>query len=199
MPRLFIEDAEHTEFILKAIEDKPSVALISSFGVFGGILHDSRDSTTFKDSKENNSRKILDALGEIQSVYMMIGLTTYASCSGNYCIDCEKKFVKNLLRVYAHAEFFNKLSWRMTSELHLKCYLFFYADGSKRGISGGRNLTGSNWDDLSLELDDDNIDKISNYYTKLYKKAMPVNNGSVERVLEQNNISSKSVQLMLNE
>lgn len=202
MSKMFIPNDEHYGFIRECVADKPEHTIITTFGIYAGITYDGRDSTEWGSQYSLNTRDIIEQLQELDNVRFLVGVANYRSCRGKFdCVDCEKQYIRSLIRLAFHAEKFPEFDWRITTELHLKCALFFYdqdcTPSRARGIAGGRNFTDSSWADITFELDAGQIDGLHTYATELWDESLPANDDSVSEILEEQNISEKGIKSVL--
>ncbi len=137
---MFLTNEEHIDYLKACIREEPKHAIIVTFGFYGGVTYDGRDTTTWGHQYKLGARDVLDSLVSVPDVRILIGRRHYRSCKDpESCYDCERQFARELFRLAAHADKFPSFSWRLTTELHLKCCLFFYP-GTVRG--------GSRWPEL---------------------------------------------------
>lgn len=196
--KMFIDNDEHYQYMRDSIALNPAHTIISTFGVYAGITHDGQDITQLGAKYKKNTKDILDLLRGCDT-RMLVGVANYKSCKTNgQCIDCEKQYVKMILRTAEHADFFNHAKWRMTTELHLKCCLFFYSDKTVRGLAGGRNFTDSEWADISFELNMNQIKTIYKHTKDLWDNACAITDSSIGDLLIAQGISEEGMQAILN-
>lgn len=133
----------------------------------------------------SGSRKFLDALADVPVVNIIIGVSEYVPCTKpEPCAGCEEKHIKQLMRVLAHAEKFKDFGWYVTSKHHLKCVLFIYGDKIK-GLTGGRNLTDSQWDDMALDLTPSQTAETLKYFTKIQGLAQATTRETILAMMNQ--------------
>lgn len=169
---MFLTMEEHYKYFEQQILAKPKAVIISTFGVFAGILDDGRDTQEWGPKYEKVTRKIVDLLEGVPDVKILVGLYRYQSCKGNIqCDDCAAKYIKGVGRLIKHREKWPNFKWRFSSECHLKSYLFFYPDGRVTGIAGGRNLTDSEWADVTFPLTKDQVKRLIIHVNGIWNKS----------------------------
>lgn len=182
---------------------KPTTAFISSYGMYAGISHDGQDLNIRGDSYATRAKKILDLLSDIQTVYMLIGLSPYRSCKGfAKCLNCEHAYYKSLLRLLSHKEYFPQFNWRVSESSHAKLVVFAFDDNgakSYRGIGGGRNFNDSNWDDISFDLSDQLNKEMVKYFAVQYGKANKLTSQYLDKLSIKYDISSKVIEAFIAE
>lgn len=189
MTKLIIDEDAHNNYLNECVESKPDLVFISTFGAYAGISETGQDTTKWKNSKyKAKVRPFIDKLNELKqegaSVKILVGLSNFSPCTKIGCVDCEDKHLRGLIRLCSHADAFSNIDWRFTTNFHLKSYLFFYEDGSVKGITGGRNMTGSTWDDASIILDSNDILLLFKHLYKTWKESKPVSIENLEQLLE---------------
>lgn len=192
--KLFFDHADHSKFLFDRVAESPSHVLISSFGIYAGITYSGKDTTTWGDKYRLATRDLLESMRSLSDVKMLIGVADYKSCKyKDYCRDCEINYAKGLLRLAFHAELFPEFKWKVSTELHLKCALFFYQNDIK-GVAGGRNFTDSHWADVTIELNRQYAKELATHTLDLWKKSPTLNDEAVENILEDQGISKKTLQ-----
>ncbi len=191
--RFLTSSDEFTDAILAKLDGATSVA-ISTFGLYCGVLHDGRDTAEWGSSYANNSRKILDGLAAVPQVRILVGLPQYKTCKVNktQCLDCEMAYAKSLLRISAHITKFSKFKWRVCNQLHMKCTIVTAGD-TICSFVGGRNYTGSDWDDLDLELDHTESLGILKLYSAIWKQAVVPSDTQFGLLLQDQGISEAAI------
>ena len=182
---------DYLKWIHELIDKKPNKIKILSYGIYGGITYTGDDTKEWGQYYHLHIRDILDRLVVVPNVEMIIGIAPYKSCKGKQqCVDCEKQYCKNLLRIISHAEYFDKLVWKLSSDLHMRANLFEY-DNQSVCVVSGRNFTDSPWEDFSIKLIDGDCDEIKRYIDKLSSAAMTINEDILPTILEEQQISEQ--------
>lgn len=191
--KMFITPEEHSQYHFERVADKPTTVIVSSFGIYCGITYSGQDTTQWGDKYRLATRDLMEAMRGIPDVRMLIGVANYKSCRNKEpCVDCEKQYVQQLLRLVFHAELFPEFQWRVTTELHLKCSIFLYPDRPDhkiQGIAGGRNFTDSKWADITFELTSDQIKAVYGHVKEQWNKAAEITDEAVSEIFQQQNIS----------
>jgi len=137
----------------------------------------------------------------LPDVRMLIGVGDYKSCKGKStrCVDCEVEYIKTFMRLIHHAEHFPEFKWKMSTELHLKCALFFYQKrllqpARVAGVAGGRNFTDSSWADVTFELSTPDVKKLYAHTSNLWENAKPLTDDTAEWLFESQEISRKALE-----
>lgn len=193
--RIFLSNEDHSRFLFDCVMDDPEHIFITSFGIYAGMTYDGRDTTQWGNDYRLATRDLLEAMKSVDTVQLLIGISNFDSCKGKFtpCIHCEQKYVKQLLRLLNHAELFPEFEWRLTTELHLKCTLFFYdidcSPELAKGVAGGRNFTNSNWADVTCELAPEHIRELYDHTHELWDRSQHITEDSIAAVLQDQNIS----------
>jgi len=197
--KLFLDHADHSRFLFDRVAEKPDQILVSSFGIYAGISFSGQDTTTWGEKYRLATRDLLEIMRTLPDVKILIGVAEYRSCKYNaYCRDCEITYAKSLLRLAFHAELFSEFEWRVSTQLHLKCALFYYGDVIK-GVAGGRNLTDSNWADVTIELSPKYATELAQHTMKLWNASAVLNDDAISEILKSQNISDKTMDAIASE
>lgn len=192
--QLFLEHTDHSKFLFDRVAEVPDHTIISSFGIYAGITYNGNDTTEWGEKYRLATRDLLETMRKLPDVKMLIGVADYRSCKNkDYCRDCEINYAKGLLRLAFHAELFPEFKWRVSTQLHLKCALFFYGNEIK-GVAGGRNFTDSNWADVTIELNDEYCRELAKHTIDLWKSSPKLNDDAVAQILDDQGISKKTLQ-----
>ncbi len=194
MSKMFINNADHYGFIKQCIKDKPEHVLISTFGIYAGVTYDGRDTTEWGSSYSLETREIIDVLKDIDTVRFLVGVSDYRSCRGKLrCKDCERTYAQSLLRLGFHAEKFPWIEWKISTELHLKCSLFFYdmdcSSDKAKGIAGGRNFTNSSWADITFELTTEQIEQLHTHVAGLWDESLDATDENLGAIFEKQSLN----------
>jgi hypothetical protein len=194
--QMFLDNSTHSQFLLECVEENPQNVLFSSYGLYAGITYDDRDTNDFGDQYITDTMKILNALQNIakngSKVRFLVGVSSYMSCKGKMaCVDCEKKYARSLIRLMNHVDRFPEINWKITTDFHMKAYLFFYKDKVK-GVSGGRNFTDSDWSDVTFELGNDQIKNLYRHVQEAWDAARPAIDDTVAVIADNQGISEKN-------
>lgn len=191
---LLLSVDEHHGWIRDHVARMPDRVLITSFGVWAGILVDGRDTQEWGSKFKLETAGILRSLEEagIES-NILVGVSDYRSCKKDgVCLDCERSFVSAQLRLLAHARAFGGLRWRFTSQLHIKTVLMVFGR-ELVGLVGGRNFTGSDWVDCSVVLDGAGARTLLKHNASLWGVSSVVDEESVVSFLKEQGISEEAM------
>lgn len=195
--QMFLESAEHSQYLFDRVAEKPERILISSFGIYAGITYSGQDTTTWGDKYRLATRDLMEIMRGIKSVYMLIGVAPYKGCKGDkYCQDCEIQYAKSLLRLAYHAELFPEFKWKISTDLHLKCAIFSYPKGTVpriRGVAGGRNFTDSSWADVTFELTESKAVLLAKHTIELWESSPNLTDAAISDILDSQGISEKTM------
>lgn len=195
--QMFLDCADHAQFLADMVDRKPSLVLMSSFGLYAGITYDGRDTAEWGEKYRLATRDLMDAMRSLPDVRLLIGISNYSSCRGTLkCLDCEKRYCRTLLRLMNHAELFPQFRWRVSRNLHLKCALFFW-DKEMRGVAGGRNLSDSDWIDCTFELDVTQIKKLQKHVCEAWNASHVLSDKLINSILEEEGISEDGLNAVL--
>jgi hypothetical protein len=189
--KLLISTDDHFQFLENALDPTPSRVLITSYGFYAGILADGRDTTEWGSKYKCRTRDLLEAIREVPTVQILIGLYEFKPCKKE-CLDCQRKYALDLIRHMNHAEKFPEFEWRVTEASHIKCVLFFYPNDAKVGIAGSRNFTDSSWEDVTVTLEYSDVQRLDTHIGGLWEKARPLNDSTLGSVLQEQGISQKA-------
>lgn len=107
--------------------------------------------------------------------YQLIEQVSKKTTGSRILIGIAPKFNNSLSRKLTNsAEFFPTIQWRTRSNQHLKCWIFFHLDGTKRALVGGRNLGDSDWADVSVWINGKDAQRLQAFYDSLWLKAEQV-------------------------
>ena len=175
---MLITTEDHINHLHKLINDKPKNVYIATFNIYAGILFDGDDVNNWGDKYKNEVHGVLDHLQESgANTKILVGIPGLIVCKSG-CEDCLTKHLKVLTRLQKHAEKW-PFDWRYTEEFHLKSYIFDY--GKKlSGVVGGRNLSPSNWVDLTFKIGADRCRVIKHIFNKEWEKAKEITGENME-------------------
>lgn len=187
--RLNFDLAVHYSSLNRYLDEHPNKVTIASYGIYAGITFANEDTAEWGDKYQLATRSFINRLKSVNNVRILVGISEYRSCKNdNPCLDCEKQYVKSLIRLLNHAEKFDYCEWKMMYDLHLKCCVFENGDNIK-GICGGRNLSDSSWNDVSIEMAADECVLVKSLVDRYWANAMVINNTELATVLENQGIS----------
>jgi len=194
--QMFLDNSTHSQFLLECVGEDPQNVLFSSCGLYAGITYDDRNTNDFGDEYITDTMKILNALRDIakngSKVRFLVGVPSHMSCKGKTpCVDCEKKYVRSLIRLMNHVDRFPEIDWKIITDFHMKAYLFFYKDKAK-GVSGGRNFTDSDWSGVTFELNNNQIKNLYRHVQEAWDTARPATDGTVAIIADNQGILEKS-------
>lgn len=134
--------------------------IITSFGLFCGILHD----YDFSSRIPSRDRDFLNSVANHKNLTVVIGTADYFSPGKNKgCDDCVLSYTKRMIRIEKHRELFPNIKWKILSKLHSKVAVFWNED-NKVAIIGSRNFTGSENMEMSILVkDQDTTNELHNY------------------------------------
>lgn len=194
MSRMFFTNQEHFEYLSHLLALQPKQVIISTFGIYASILDDGRDMLPRADLDGRLTRNFIESLRSVPEVRMLVGLMKYLTPmpSPRTCLQCESKYVKTHVRLVNHAEKWPNYTWRFAHDHHIKATLCVYDDHIE-GVAGSRNLTGSNWDDLTFELTLAQARELHMRLGKVWHTALPIDSPSIQADLERQNVRMESV------
>lgn len=204
--KLIVSSEDYYQAINNLLDAKPIAVSITTYGFWAGITAAGLDVTEFCGRFEMEGRKILERLvGMPQTkVDILVGLYAVRSCKGKNekCPHCEGQYVKNLLRLLAHAEKFSKFNWRVSTDCHTKCILCAYRTrkGHDRhdliALAGSKNFTDSETMDISFLISEPaNVQEMADYTMRLHNLAMPLTIESIRKIMADNEISKEGAAL----
>lgn len=192
--RVLFSNEDHYKFLYECLEAKPNKVCIATYGLYAGI-----GSNGQRTKHRSEVNELLEAMRTTTNVRILVGNYEYKSCKGKTtpCNDCERGYVMTLIRHVNHAEAFPQFKWRISDASHLKCYLFSYPDGEVRGATGGRNLTDSSWEDVTVELDKMSTLRMFENFVGLWRKSKLLSSSRVNEVLADQGISERTMKRVL--
>lgn len=203
---MFLDHADHSRWLFDRVAEKPSHVMIASYGIYAGISYAGQDTTQWGEKFRLATRDLMEVMRSLPDVRFLIGVANYRSCKGKItCIDCEKQYCRSLIRLVHHTELFPEFKWRVTTNLHLKAGLFFYAPGcgdggekpSAKGIGGGRNFSDSDWVDCTFELSVANIKKLHTHIKGVWDDSKPLTDDAIGEIFEEQEISERGFKATL--
>lgn len=181
----------HYAWLNEYLDAKPRRVAITSYNIYAGITFANQDTADWGDKYQLHTRQVMDRLVSIEEVRILIGISDYKSCKHKrQCLDCEKQYVKSIIRILNHAEKFYKFDWRISTNMFLKAYLFEY-DDKCRCITSGRNLSDSIMTDISIKLSEEESLHIKSHMDNMWAGSLLINNETIASILEQQNISEE--------
>jgi hypothetical protein len=179
---IYTTQESHMACLKKLASQQPREVIISTFNVYAGILHDGDDTTTWGEKYQNDVHDLLDVLSGIKKVRILVGFQPLNLCHKD-CEECVAAHYKWAIRLVQHAKHWPKLQWRYVEKCHLKCNLFYYARGAI-GVTGGRNLSGSDWTDISFVMSKEQVEETRKVFDERWKVATKVTLKNVEASIE---------------
>lgn len=170
--------------IYKCIEEKPKRVLLSSFGIYAGILDDGRDVHSWGGKYKNRVHDVLDKLEKISEVNILVSMSPYRSCKGKdaFCKDCFETYGKQVTRLLKHVEKWHNFKWRFQNDSHFKTIIFVY-DNNVKAVVGGRNFTNSDWADINWQIDGQDANKLVPYFEDLWKNSSDITETALAETL----------------
>jgi len=169
---MFITQKDHNQYLKKLIIEKPDEVMIATYNIYAGILHDGEDAHSWGEKYHSDAHEILDMLCDCKRVRIIVGTPPLSLCKAG-CEDCIAKQYKSATRLSKHALKWPKYQWKYTGDFHLKCYLF-KKDGIMKGVIGGRNLSDSNWVDVTFNIDDKHCKVIEYLFNQSWDKSTDI-------------------------
>lgn len=197
---MFVTNAEHNKFITDCVAASPDHIIISTFGLWAGLLYDGRDTREWGKKYHSDTREQLELMRAVPNVQILVGIADYFTCDLNKapCLSCEVKYIRGLFRLAAHIDAFPEFHWRISNNLHMKCALFFYGDKSVKGVAGGRNFSDSEWADITFEMTKPQITALTKAFIDNWRKARPMTDTVIGEIIESQNISTKAMETIIN-
>lgn len=194
MIKLLIETCEFDRRLLKLTKKIPDQVHIATYGIYAGITTEGRNAFNYTSLAV---RSFLDNL-QMNNVptKILVGTYSYKSCCNlQVCNNCEKQYVRTLIRLLNHAEVFKQFEWRFHTECHLK-YIIAKHNDSLTTLSGGRNLTGSAFIDSSFVCTDQKLNAAMNsHFLQTWEAATPLNEETISNLMEEQHITKKGCEM----
>jgi hypothetical protein len=180
---IFTDTESHISALKQMARRKPEAISIATYNIYAGILHDGEDTTEWEDDKfRNQAHEFLDAIAKIQGVRILVGISPLIMCK-KLCEDCLADGYKRAVRLVKHKERWPRFEWRFTDSFHFKCYLFHYKNGDV-GVGGGRNLSNSDWTDMSFVLNKKQIIAAKTLFDLSWEQAQSVTMENLENTIK---------------
>jgi len=180
---IFTDTESHNGALKQMAKRKPQAISIATYNIYAGILHDGEDSHQWDDDKyKNGAHEFLDLITTIQDVRILVGISPMILCK-KLCEDCIADGYKRAMRLVKHKEKWPRFQWRFTDSFHFKCYLFHYKSGDV-GVGGGRNLSNSNWVDMSFVLNKKQIIAAKTLFDLSWEQAHSVTMENLEESIK---------------
>lgn len=194
---IFAAIDDHFEYLSQLVSKGPKGVFLASFGMYAGILHDGRDTTTFGKNYQSLTRLFLDSIKNTPNVKLLIGLADYKSCNGKIsCEHCERGYIYQMIRLLNHQELYSNFKWKVACKMHVKCSLFFY-DSEISGVIGGRNLNDSDSFDMTFSIQSDACKSLYTQILPTWRDAYDLNASNIGVLLEKQGIRESTVNKIL--
>jgi len=181
---IFTDMTSHMAAMKQMAKRKPQSISIATYNIYAGILHDGEDSHLWEGDKyRNRAHEFLDTIATMHDVRILVGVPPLIMCK-KMCEDCISDSYKKAMRLVKHKEKWPRFKWRYTDSFHFKCYLFHYKKGDV-GIGGGRNLSNSNWTDMSFVLNKKQIIAAKTLFDLSWDQAQPVTMENLEETIKR--------------
>ena len=119
------------------------------------LTHDEVVISSFNFFEGTETKKLLTILDEKKNATILIGIPFFSPCCNwageKICPPCVRNREKFLLRLRELPGHYPNIKWHMTTEWHLKGYMF-RRDETWRGLFGGVNLSDSSWTDALVDI-----------------------------------------------
>lgn len=182
---MYLTLEEHAKRVSELCDLHPKSAYLSTYGVYAGLLESGKDVGEYYG--KNDCRVLLERLQtDNVRTEIIVGIPDYFSCKGqDPCTDCEDRYIKQLVRLLVHAERFDTFKWLYTPRNHLKCALFIYGGKTPvlKGLTGGRNLTGSDWDDVTFDMTPEQCQGMIECFAACKVKCKPVTAKTIQETI----------------
>jgi hypothetical protein len=199
--RIFFNIDDHFDFLEECVRARPKRVIITTYGLFAGILGDGRDMQEWGPKYRTRTRDLLEEMRSLPDIRIITGIYARKSCKGKVqCVNCDKSWVMDLLRLVNHADKFSEFKWRFQPDFHLKSTLFSYDSDHPaplRGIVGGRNFNDSKWADATVELDKMSALLLEKETDKAWLNATPLTIDNITKLVEANQIPEEVLNLIV--
>lgn len=151
--------------LLNVIEDEAKydqnlVVDIATYGMYVGISK----GKDLADKYPSEVRTFLDAALKLADVRLVIGLTYFLPCTEG-CTHCLEKYNEGIDRLIDTKEMLGIENVRINPSSHFKYYRI-----GDRVWTGGINLTGSDWVDISMEVTDyESAEELMSMFKELWE------------------------------
>lgn len=178
---IILDTKSHINKLLELVAQSESV-FISTFGLFAGIKSDGTNLAAIDYKYGGEIYDLLDAVSTKKSM-ILVGMPTFIECK-IACEDCLQKHINACDRIGATANHWPTIRWRFIHNMHAKYYGFIRDGMPHNSIMGGRNLTGSSWDDISVIMQADVTLELWNHFRENFKSAVPINKTNIDGYLD---------------
>jgi len=176
-PSILRTPGENTQFILKEIKSQKIEHIdIATFGLWTGI--DAAGKPT-EDSKEENSiLQLLDQLEESDIfTRIVVGVPPFYSRTPPFlppCLYCANSHRRMFQRLFHNRKKWRSIQWAFHKNSHTKLTIAYLEGKPQWALVGGHNLSQSNFEDISLVIQDPKqLKELSKIYQNLYQEADP--------------------------
>lgn len=150
--RYFATPEEFHDRLIELAEQKPVKALIGTYSIYAGIQTSGKDATEWGEDYRSPVHDIFERLKDAGcDTKILVGVPNSRSCFVD-CQNCKYRKFKMLKRFLATSKRWPEFEWKFHDSSHLKMVALTFEDGSEVVVTGGRNLSGSSWEDFSIEL-----------------------------------------------
>lgn len=169
---------EYFGALSKFLADDPDMVFISTYGIYAGICANGDDI-----SSKGYGQNVNNFLSSIKcQVKTLVGLTPYIPCRTD-CYECKEKHISYCDRTLQTALAWPHFSWRFTTGYHTKFIGFVKGSEIYGAVIGGRNLTGSNWEDLNFIATPDMYNGLFRYFAEHFNKSQAINETNINNYL----------------
>ncbi len=183
MGKIIVDTDEHYLALKEYVTEYPDSVYIATYGLYVGITGDGRNCHEWGGKYTNRAQDFLNALVDVPKVHILVGLPALIYCDkSEACEHCEAKHISFMERMLHTAKKWDAFHWKMAPEMHMKFFGFYRNQSPIGGITGGRNLSDSDWFDISFNLTAKETAAMRKHFDVAFKKSVTVNQKNVEAV-----------------
>lgn len=165
---------------LHELSDKSDSICLCTYGIYAGIMPDGRDLSR---RYQNMVHEFFDSIID-KRVVIVVGLYPFMPCCDN-CTDCIESHVKNLLRLLCTAEKWPSFKWMFSETMHAKYCLFSNKNQFNGAIVGSRNLSDSQYADVSFYSDDSKLKNLYAHFRQLCLDSKDVTSDNISPIIDK--------------
>lgn len=187
MPVTILQTIEqHTGELLRLAKARPQSAAFASYGLSLGIASFAGGGLR---QWQDASREMFDLLAENGvAVRVLVGTGLKISCEDGICMACERQYVRQLIGLHGYVGRYPGFEWRVLERSHLKLSAFDI-NGDLVCITGGRNMTGSDWTDISLVLHGADASAVLGSLEQCWPLARPLTKATLASMCKEQSVT----------
>ena len=183
---MLLTNEAHYKAIARFMSRRPNYITIVTYGLYAGIT---QNGDNVADRYQNDVHDLLEAIDKNMdkvrdaSVNIIVGLPEYYPCRLQ-CPDCLEKYKGQLIRMVKTAKHWPRFNWVFKKACHMKAFVFKKGSIYVGGVTGGRNLSSSSWEDLSFTLSTEEANELDITLRELLADSKPITEENMCKITE---------------